>query len=753
TRPLLQAAAERLAEPPAELASIVTALDHLPERTETNPERIAERMREKRIVRERLARLCGEKPEVAAAIAAVVETLNDATDPASLDRLDALINAQPYRLSSWRVAAEEINYRRFFDVNSLAAIRMELPEVFAHTHRLLLELIATGALDGVRIDHIDGLANPRAYLETLQGAAGGALKMSDEPCPIYLIVEKILGAGERLRADWPIHGTTGYDFAALTTGVLVDQEVEDLITRGYARFIGFKMDFREVVYRSKRLVMQVSLASEINVLGHLLNRVSESNRWYRDFTGNALTTAVREVIACFPVYRTYLIPGWPVDEADSRIIHRAIAQARRRNPALERTVFEFLRDVLLPPDNNPRPVDEKLRAEFVLKFQQGTGPIMAKGVEDTAFYVYNRLAALNEVGGDPGAFGTSVAEFHRENAARLTEFRDSMLATSTHDTKRSEDVRARLAAISEFPVEWVRSVRRWRGLNRKHKREIDGESAPDANEEYLLYQTLLGSWPLAPPDDAGLAAFVRRIQDYMVKALHEAKVNSSWIEPNEAWDSAVRGFVERILQPGTRFRAAFEPLAQRIAECGAINSLAQTVLKLTSPGVPDFYQGSELWDLSLVDPDNRRPVDYALRRAQQSAIAAPSPAELLENWRDGRIKMFVIRTLSRFRRENPELFAAGSYQAVQSAGAFGQSCIAFERKRGDRTLLVAVPRLSLRVGFPAVGARWQDTFLAPATVDGTWRDLFTGQTHAAAPEVPVAEILDRFPVAVLLRQG
>ena len=350
------------------------------------------------------------------------------------------------------MAADEINYRRFFDVNTLAAIRMELPEVFDATHRLLLELIGNGSVNGVRIDHIDGLANPREYLRMLQTSAGGALGSTADKQPIYLLVEKILGPGEKLRGDWAVHGTTGYEFINQVTELLVDSTAARVFTDSYNRFVGRQLGFHEIVSRSKKLVMQVSMASEVNVLGHLLNRLSESHRWYRDFTVNALTAAVRETIACFKVYRTYLVPDEVPVEADVRIINRALAEARRRNPALERTVFEFLHDVLLPPDPNPHRVDEELRREFVLKFQQCTGPIAAKGVEDTAFYQYHRLVALNEVGGEPADFGADVETFHRQNAARLAEFPHCMLATSTHDTKRSEDVHgARLAALSEMP--------------------------------------------------------------------------------------------------------------------------------------------------------------------------------------------------------------------------------------------------------------------------------------------------------------
>jgi (1->4)-alpha-D-glucan 1-alpha-D-glucosylmutase len=750
TGPILERAGKRMAEPSDELQSIVTAISHLPERTDLRAESLSERQRESRIIRERLVRLCQENPEACAAIGAELESLHRPSTPEGFDRLDALINEQSYRLSYWRVASEEINYRRFFDINTLAAIRMELPEVFDATHRLLLELIADGFVTGVRIDHIDGLANPAEYLASLQAHAAKALGRDGG---IYLLVEKILGAGEKLRDGWPIHGTTGYEFANDAVELLLDSEAQKPITETYAKFIRGHSDYREIVYRSKRLVMQVSMASEVNSLGQLLNHLSESNRWYRDFTVNALTTAVREVIACFPIYRSYLVPGQPPDEADTRIILRAIAGARRRNPALERTVFEFLRYVLLPPAENPHPVDEHLRRTFVLKFQQCTGPIAAKGVEDTAFYIYNRFVALNEVGGEPGNFGTTIEAFHRKSAYRLATYPHSLLATSTHDTKRSEDVRARLAALSEIPKEWAPAARRWQSANRRHKGKIEGEEAPDANEEYLIYQTLLGSWPLAALDDATRPAYVTRIQDYMMKALKEAKVNTSWIEPNEAWESATREFVAKILDPAKsgRFLISFEGFAEKISQWGAINSLTQTALKLTLPGVPDFYQGSELWDLSLVDPDNRRPVDFEARRADLSNLTQSTPpAQLLDQWRDGRIKLFAIQTLTRFRRDNPALFAEGDYIPVIGSGTFADCCVAFERRHGRQTLLVLTPRLTSRVGFPPLGHLWQDTKLAPRTTAGNWRDLFTGKVHAASAALHAADILSDLPIAALL---
>ncbi len=650
-RPLLLEALGRLTDQPAELQSIILSLEHLPERTETSPERVAVRAREKEIVKQRLARLCVDDPSVQNAIEEVVAEYQAGGSTRSFDALDQLITSQPYRLAYWRVAAEEINYRRFFDINNLAALRMELPEVFDAVHRLVFELMASGAATGLRIDHIDGLWDPGAYLAELQRHASQLFPAAGEKAPLYLLVEKILELNERLRSDWPVHGTTGYEFANQVAGVLVDREAEEDFTSIYAKFIGTNPSYPEIVYRSKLVTMRVSMASEVNVLGHMLNVISESNRWYRDFTVNALTTAIREVIASFPAYRTYISTSGEMVDADRRMILRAIAAARRRNPALERTVFEFLRDVLLPPQDNAHPLDDVARREFVMKFQQCTGPITAKGVEDTAFYVYNRLIALNEVGGDPGEFGAELETFHRQNLARLEDFPHSMLATSTHDTKRSEDVRARIAALSEIPDQWARALRRWSSANRKHRRQIDGELAPDTNEEYLLYQTILGTWPLAPMSAEEHGIYVRRIQDYMVKALHEAKVNSSWIEPNAAWDTAVEEFVGKILEPGrnNRFLAAFEPVATRIAELGAVNSLSQAVLKMTVPGVPDIYQGQELWDFSLVDPDNRRPVDYSLRMSLLESLREnPSPRELLANWRDGRIKLFATRTLLAF---------------------------------------------------------------------------------------------------------
>ena len=762
-RYILELALENLAEFRdedfyAEFQSIRTALEYLPRRTETNPGRIKERAREKEIIKKRLERRCAEAPQVQRAIEKAVETINGHVgDPRSFDRLDELLNAQSYRLAFWRVAAEEINYRRFFDVNDLAAIRVELPEVFDAAHKLLFELVASDAVSGLRIDHPDGLYRPLEYFEKLQSRCAKALRV---PLPkdgraIYLIVEKILTGDEQLPQNWPVHGTTGYDFANQVAGVLVDHNAEGAITKIFKRFIGHSLHFGHLVYAKKRLVMRISLANEVNVLGNMVDRLSEQNRWFRDYTLEALARAVRETIACFPVYRTYLEPGKPVSEEDRAVIERAVAAAKRRNPAIEESVFNFLLDLLL--FRFPENLDEEQRAahaQFVLKFQQFTGPITAKGLEDTVFYIYNRLAALNEVGGEPQLFGLSVETFHQRNLRRERDWPASLLATSTHDSKRSEDVRARMLAISEIPQLWGRSLQKWRTANRRFKKQIDEAEAPDAGEEYLLYQTLLGTWPVdldgAPVSSVG-QEFVTRIQRYMAKALKEAKLNTSWIQPNENWDDAMREFVARILEPGPRnkFLPIFLPVAAEIARLGAINSLAQTAIKLTTPGVPDIYQGTEIWDDSLVDPDNRRPIDYARRREMLAQIEKVSANELMQCWPNGRIKMRLTQRLLHLRRENPELFREGNYESLNFGGELAECAIGFARRHGDRAIIVIVPRLSSQVGFPPVGDRWQDTHVLLSSQLTGLRDVFCDrELRAENSQLRLTEAMSQLPFAV-----
>jgi (1->4)-alpha-D-glucan 1-alpha-D-glucosylmutase len=755
----------------AELQSILTALEYLPRRTETDPERIAERAREKEVIKRRLERRCQEAPLVEKAIEKALTIINGTPgDPRSFDPLDALLSDQAYRLACWRVAAEEINYRRFFDINDLAAIRMELPEVFDETHRLLFDLVATGAVTGLRIDHPDGLYLPNDYFEKLQRRAAGALGVegctsarsgpadaSPSERAIYLVAEKILSGDEQLRIDWPIHGTSGYDFMNDAIGVLVDASAERAITSAFHKFIGHSLHFGHLVYAKKLLVMRLSLANDVSVLGMMFDRISEKNRWYRDYTLDTLTLAVRETIACFPVYRTYLAPGRPESDADGVVIERAVAAAKRRNPAVEESAFNFLRDILL--FRFPENLDDAARAEhvhFVLKFQQITGPIMAKGLEDTAFYIYNRLAALNEVGGEPQRFGLAVEGFHRRNAERQERWPATLLATSTHDTKRSEDVRARMVAISEIPEVWRRSLSRWRTVNRRWKQTVEENEAPDGNEEYLLFQTLLGSWPLQPfheMSDEMRGQYITRIQQYMAKAMKEAKLNTSWVQPNDKRDSAVADFIARVLDltPRNRFLESFIPLAGEVARMGAINALSQTLLKLTSPGVPDIYQGNEIWDFSLVDPDNRRPVDYLERKKMLDALKGADPGDLLDNWSDGRIKLFLTHRLLTFRREKRELFQRGGYEPLSLTGEFADCCVAFARQTGGQTIVVLAPRLSSRVGFPPIGEAWRDTAVQMPNGFSEGRDLITGETFAAADgKFPLAGAFACLPFAALI---
>jgi (1->4)-alpha-D-glucan 1-alpha-D-glucosylmutase len=764
-RHMLDIALDRLAEHKsedfyAELQSIRTALEYLPRRAETDPQKIAERAREKEIIKRRLERRCEEAPQVQHAIEQAVDEINGRPgDARSFDTLDELLNAQAYRLAFWRVAADEINYRRFFDVNDLAAIRQEEPEVFEATHRLLLDLVRAGAITGLRIDHPDGLYLPRAYFEKLQQRCAQALRRQPgDQRSIFMLVEKILTGDEQLRKDWPVHGTTGYEFTSQVTQLLVDESAESTMTKAFGKFIAHSLHYGHLVYAKKRLVMRLALANDINVLGNTVDRLSEQNRWFRDFTLQALVMAVRETIACFPVYRTYVEPERPVSEEDAQVIERAINTAKRRNPGIEASVFNFLRDILLLRfPENLKPKEHEEHTHFVLKFQQYTAPIMAKGIEDTAFYIFNRLAALNEVGGEPQQFGSGIDAFHRRNQDRHRDWPASLLTTSTHDTKRSEDTRARIATISEIAQTWRRFAQRAHTINRRFKRRIEDAEAPDANEEYLLYQTLLGTWPVDRSGAAERSAspeYIERIQSYMDKALNEAKLNTSWIQPNEEWLGATRDFVANVMDGSAKnkFLPLLFPVVEEIARLGAINSLTQTLLKLTSPGVPDIYQGNEIWDFSLVDPDNRRPVDYNLRRQMLAGLQNTNPEELLQTWPDGRIKMFLTQRLSQFRREHVDLFQGGNYLPIHASGTLAECCVSFARELNGQWIVVIAPRLSSRVGFPPIGEKWKDTSvdLPEALALEHAHDLFTCQPRQLeGRRLNLADALSIFPFAAI----
>jgi (1->4)-alpha-D-glucan 1-alpha-D-glucosylmutase len=847
----------------------------------------SERLRETAVAKRRIDDLCRRSAAIAQHLHQNVTIFNGTPgEPRSFDLLERLLEDQAYRLAYWRVAGEEINYRRFFDLNSLAAIRMEDADVFQRLHRLVFDLIARGQLTGLRVDHPDGLLRPRDYFRRLQeefvvascrslwegrplpgvllpgpppapgssdGASGGEAGSADgvdwssltirvrqryqdahadhpgSPLwrPLYVIAEKILGRGETLPPSWAVHGTTGYDFANVLNGIFVDRENGRALADVYGRFLGAPVHYGELVYKSKKLITGTSMVSEINVLAHRLNKISERHRRTRDFTLNSLRSALVELVAVFPIYRTYIDVDGRVDDRDREYIQWAIARAKARAPALDPSIFDFLADVMLgkgPGSGTESGGSDETQTErlsFTLKLQQLTGPVMAKGIEDTAFYVYNRLISLNEVGGEPELFGTTVDTFHLHNRERHERAPLSLLCTSTHDTKRGEDVRARINVISEVPAEWKLRLGRWHRWNRRFKIDVNGVLAPDRNEEVQLYQTLIGAWPDLPPDREGWRTFIARMQEYLVKAVKEAKVNTSWFNSDRSYEDAVSRFVGDILgsllgdEPpvhgggnghshaaaaagidetngwaeehdghgGHPFVEDLGTFVRRLQPAGYHNALAQTVLKLVSPGVPDLYQGTELWDRSLVDPDNRRPVDFVHRRALLDDLSTRSEAgpesqralwqELCSNMADGRIKLYVIWRALELRRLHPELLARGLYEAPPIQGTRAEHLVAVERRLADPegepraggALLALAPRLMTRLLDDRLlhgptTSMWQGTRVVLAgEVPGTrWRDRLSGLEVSVDP-VPggaalrVATLLDRYPVALLERLG
>jgi (1->4)-alpha-D-glucan 1-alpha-D-glucosylmutase len=721
-------------------------------------ERIGDEFSALREWRPQVARRAGElKRELAALIRAdsqasqqlerVLTRFNGAQDVTRRE-LDALIQSQYWRASHFRVAGDDINYRRFFNINDLAGLRMELPDVFEHAHRLVFKLLEQGVLDGLRIDHIDGLLDPRGYLERLR-AMTPALR--GERRPIYLVVEKILARDETLHEDWPVDGTTGYEFANLVTGLLVDARGEGPLTDAWHDFAGDRRAFADIVRECKIRIMKNEMAAELNVLARDAARVARQNPRTADFTRNLLHRAIREVVACFPVYRTYINDAGRLSDAERRQLRRALAMARRNERDLDASVFDFLEGLLSGElVNAPRSgFSRHAMLRCAMKLQQYSGPVMAKGLEDTAFYRYNRLIALNEVGGHPDHFGVTPAQFHEANAARARHWPGCMLGTSTHDTKRGEDARARLAVLAEMPEAWYAAVRNWRAA-------LSAWSAAlhDANAEYFFYQLLLGSWP-ASREPGELATFRERVQAAMLKSVREARLRTSWTSPDADYEGALRAFIDAAFDSEV-FRAAFLPLQREVARLGVYNSLVQSVLKLTVPGVPDIYQGCELWDLSLVDPDNRRPVDYAARaalleqvRAQWSAGPVDALRSRLAAWEDGAIKLLITWRLLELRRQHPGLFASGSYTPCEIRGDSQHGIVAFVRREGSVSMAVAVARFPL--------ARMRDAgwlracFLVPeAPADAAWWNVLTGASLGRGGACDAAALFEDLPVAVLI---
>lgn len=894
-----------------EYQSILTAIQHLPPASTRAKEEMEERHREKEVIRRRLRKLAADEPRVAEFLERNVAEFNGTPgDARSFDRLDELLRSQVYRLCHWRSASDEVNYRRFFDVNGLAAICVEAADVFEHSHRLVMQLLARGDVDGLRIDHIDGLLDPARYLWRLQwaylaelawqvfvdklgaqeavaaeppmlaiaaddaarplltGAANGTdhslppaqmagaigavvleqateeqhaatalleavpplprwselrpmvlrmlcdrlklpfpdralLELGKSPIrseqdstiavpseddvyartftsavelPLYVVVEKILGPDEPLPDVWPVAGTSGYDFLQLANGLLVDPQGFRELTRCYERFVGEKLEFSEVMYRCKVLILRFSMSSELQMLAHRLNRISEDHRRSRDLTLNMLRLALRETLASFPVYRTYAGPAG-VSERDRRFVNQAIARAKRRSPAADAATFDFLRGILLL--EHPDSISDQARhwrELFAGRFQQVTSPVMAKGVEDTAFYLYCPLASVNEVGSHPDVAPVSVESFHHENTQRLRHYPTTMLATSTHDTKRSEDVRARINILAEMPHLWRKTCNHWLRLNRRWHREVDGLPAPSRGDEYLLYQTLVGFWPAARSSDEEHAELVARLQAYMEKATHEAKTRTSWVNPNAAYDDAIREFIAKAVErrKDNRFLSAFEEFHEQVLDWGLYTALSQVALKIMSPGVPDVYQSQELWDFSLVDPDNRRPVDYSLRsrmldELQTSVRQDPQrqlelARELAASPRDPRLKLYVTWRLLELRRQQGRLFSEGEYVPLTVTGSAARHVCAFawqlpEAGQAMKQVVVIIPRLlaQLATAGEPPGPRplwqadtWGDTQVEFAIRSGqVLRNLFSGSTLSAGASIPVSSLFAEFPIAVL----
>lgn len=787
------------AELPERFRDLLRDLSHIPPNDTADSSLAAQRRAQLEEIMPKIRKVLADSQNQKAIAAALQKVNGKKGDARSFDRLHEILEAQPYRLAFWRVSAEEINYRRFFDINDLVGLRMENAAVFAATHCLIRSLLAERQVTGLRVDHCDGMFNPRQYLIRLQLLYIASQCRGSSPVapvaengieseirdglrgydwsavqgPLYVVVEKILEPREALPREWPVRGTSGYDFVHFVNQVFIQRENEKRFNYLYERVIGRTADPNEIIYRSKLQVMQNALSSETYVLTNLLSQLGSADRRARDFTDNLLDSAIRETIASFPVYRTYIDDRGEYSQRDRAYIHQAIVRAKHRSPDVDASAFDFLEQTLLLHGRSGEEIDQR-ELYFALKFQQLTGPVMAKGVEDTAFYTYNRFISSNEVGSSMQSFGISTETFHASNVERLETSRDAMVATSTHDTKRSEDVRARLNVISEMKLMWPIFTRRAQRLNARFKHTLeDGRVAPDANEEYLIYQTIAGAWPWRMNSAKDRREFVERLQQYMTKALSEAKVNLSWINPNEKYVAAVHAFVAAILMPGIagkepRFVSALRELLPALQMFGAVNSLAQVVLKATSPGVPDFYQGSEMWDLSLVDPDNRRPVDYVLRSEALDGLLRKAEAEgatavcreLTGKLDDGRIKLWTTHRAMAARAEMAELFRRGEYVPIREDEKHAEHVIAFLRRRGNECALIAVPRFAYsmthhRLELP-LGKAWGGAKLMVEQCAGRrMANVFTGE-ELVVPDnggIPLAQVFAHFPVAMLVMQA
>jgi (1->4)-alpha-D-glucan 1-alpha-D-glucosylmutase len=707
--PILASAATRVTGDVAgaeSLAFFADSLMRLPVYGEADRAGLIARNRDQEVIRRWLERLLSEKAGIAAAVDAALASVNE-----SVDVLDSVLDRQNYRLAYWKAASRDLGYRRFFDINTLVGLHMEDEQVFNDTHSLILKWLEAGVLDGVRVDHPDGLRDPREYFRRLREAAPD----------VWIVAEKILEPGEKLPEDWPVEGTTGYDYLNMVGGILIDPAGERPLTAFYERFTGRYTAWEEVTLEKKAQGLRDLLGSDVNRLAAIFQEICERNRDHRDYTRHEVRHAIRALVASFPVYRTYVrAAAGQVGETDIACVDAATEKAKKTRPDLDCELFDFLREVLLLRTRGA------VETEFTMQFQQFTGPAMAKGVEDTAFYTYNRLLALNEVGGDPGRFGVSVADFHAYCEERHRHWPRTQLAGSTHDTKRSDDVRARIAVLSEIPDEWGAAVLRWASHNERYKRE----GAPDRNTEYHLYQTMLGAWPIS----------AERLHAYMQKACREAREQTRWTEPNEAFETTVKDFVSSILADA-EFLQDFQAFVAKTILPGRINSLSQTLLRLVSPGVPDIYQGTEIWDLSLVDPDNRRPVDYTERRKLLAEMHGLKPEEIVARMESGMPKLWTVHQAFKVRREHPAAFGPdAAYTPVSASGSEAHRIVSFLRAED---VMAIAPRLTATLN------GWGDTAIEiPA---GAWRNRLTGDAVSGGA-ARIEDLLVRFPVALLTRE-
>jgi len=674
-------------------------------------------------------------------------------NPESFNLLNDLLSEQLFRLSFWKVATEEINYRRFFNINELLSLRVEDDDVFNHTHSLIFRLIEEEKITGLRIDHIDGLYDPTNYLARIREKAG----------ELYIVVEKILDLEEELPSFWPVQGTTGYDFLNYVNGLFCRREHERQFNRIYTNLTGYSTTYDELVSEKKRLILGKHMAGDVDNLAHLMKAISSRDRHGSDITIYGLKRALVEVMAQFPVYRTYIGQGVS-RQTDPSYIEEAIERAKGSSPGLLNELQFIERFLLLDFGDYLSEEDKNQWIHFVRRFQQFTGPLMAKGFEDTTFYVYNRLLSLNEVGGNPYRFGISMGDFHHFIEKRAALWPHSLNATSTHDTKRGEDVRARLNVLSEMPKEWERNIRAWSKINGKWKRKLYGRSVPDRNDEYFLYQTLVGAFPFYEGKERH--TFRERVKEYIRKAVREAKVHTAWLKPDTDYENAFLSFVEEVLSPheGNSFLGEFKAFQKKVAPYGMFNSLSQALIKITSPGVPDFYQGTELWDLNLVDPDNRRPVDFEKRRRFLGHIRKREDgdildliSELLRTKEDGRIKLFLIYRGLKARNKHPEIFQKGAPIPLEAAGKFKDHVIAFGRNNQGKWAVTIVPRFLTSVikeGEDPLGQRvWEDTHITlPERISNGWKNVITNQWVNTEGKLIIGEALKHFPVALLMRE-